>query len=108
MEEELLLLRVLYMHDKPEVRDPALPLSWKNPDHFPKDREEARKRRPGGQHEGFSVSGACEGLPALEGPVSLLWQWSPWTNSLSLVSRPNFSSSWAGLAGHVTGEDPCL
>lgn len=63
------MLRVLYMHDKPEVRDPALPLSWKNPDHFPKDREEARKRRPGAQHEGFSVSGACEGLPALEGPL---------------------------------------
>lgn len=72
MGEDLLLLRVLYMHDKPEVRDPALPLSWKNPDHFPKDREEARKRRPGGQREGFSVSGACECLPALEGPVSLL------------------------------------
>ena len=69
MGAELLLLRVLYMHDKPEVRDPALPLSWKNPDHFPKDREEARKRRPGAQHEGFSVSGACEGLPTLEGPL---------------------------------------
>lgn len=31
-----------------EARDPALPLSWKIPDHFPKV-EEVRASRPGGQ-----------------------------------------------------------
>lgn len=38
----------------PEARDPALPLSWKIPDHFPKA-EEVRASRPGGQRGEFWV-----------------------------------------------------
>lgn len=61
------MFRGLRMLSRWEERDPSLPLSWKTPDHFPKDRGSQREQARGA-HKEFSVAAYCEGLLAVQRP----------------------------------------